>query len=281
MSKTEPTPAGTNRNTAPLLAIDATYRDPSTDALYIHQDLMQVRAAWETEAHIAPFSGKESFGDVESFVGFVERFGGDPAPFLTWSERGLRAVLDYGTFDNPGRRGVIAQHDFARSLQWLHWERLATGQAIGQQRLIEALEDYAEDIVAPDAAALLAVLRTLRATASATADTELLADGSTKVVWQKQTGVRSAEIELPSEFQIAVPVLKGHVAPTSDGKLAPVLYSLPVRLRVSVDEQAHLAFRLSMPTAERTLEAVFEDRVAAAQVLLGADHRLYRGASER
>ena len=49
-------------------------------------------------------------------------------------------------------------------------------------------------------------------------------------------------------------------------------------VRVSVDDQARLAFRLSMPSAERALEAAVADRVEVAKQALGDDFVLLRGA---
>lgn len=277
--KTDPIDvAGTH--TAPRLSIAPSYTDPVTKQTYVHQDLLATDADWQVENHIPPINRTERFGDVDGWVAYVQQFSDDNRPpFLTWSERGLQAVLDYHVSeDQPGRCQWLAVHDFTRSHAWNVWSLLANGRPRSQREVLELLEDNQADIVDPAPAQLLAVLRTLRATASATADTELLADGSTKVVWQKQTGVKSAELDLPSEFRIAIPVLKGHQAPNEQGKLAPVVYSLAVRIRASVDDQAKLALRLSMPDAERVLEAVFADRVSAAAELLGPEMALYRAA---
>ena len=130
----------------------------------------------------------------------------------------------------------------------------------------------------PDAATLVGILRTLRATVNATAQTDLNADGSTHVEFTKSSIINAGRAILPPEIKIGVPVLKGHTE-EKDGKRVPVVYRLPVRVRVSVDDQAHLAFRLTMPTAERVLESVYADRVDAAKMLLGAGGTLLRAAS--
>lgn len=264
------------------LTVVASYTDPQTGAVYVHRDLVAALGPWDVENHIPPVKRTERFGDVESWAAYVQRYAGDPdegfAPLLTWSERGLTAVLDYHTTVEPDRCQWIAEHAFERSAAWKRWEQIASGQARSQRQVLESLEDLAEDIVQPSAGELLAILRTLRATASASADSELLSDGSTRVTWSKQTGVKSAELELPATFEIAIPVLRGQTAPAADGKLVPVLYRLAVRVRVSVDDSAHLAIRLSLPGAERTLEAVLTDQVAAVRALLGEKYALYRAA---
>jgi hypothetical protein len=108
-----------------------------------------------------------------------------------------------------------------------------------------------------------------------TANAELRLDGTTSIAFTKDTAVKtgSSSVELPPRFAIAVPVLKGHV---EAGK--PVSYLIPVRVRVSVDDSAHLALRFTMPSAERILESVYEDRVNAARLLLGEGYQLLRAA---
>lgn len=286
--KTDPIDAS-GPQTAPHLTIAPAVEDQATGARYIHGDYVQVVAPYEIEAHVPPIQRTEKFGDVESWAAYILRYVTTlgqtvqpfrEAPFLTWSERGLHGILDYHMADGtPDRCQWIARHDFERSHAWNVWSLLANGKARSQRDVLEALEDNQADIVDPIPANLIAVLRTLRSTSSSKADTELQADGSTRVTFHKETGVKSAELELPSEFRIAIPVLKGHVEPTEEGKQRPVLYSLAVRIRASVDDQARLALRLSMPDAERVLEAVYADRVAAAEALLGTGHHLYRAAA--
>lgn len=279
----------TDDTTAPAVLIAATYKDPTTGALYVHQDLRLARADWEEEGHIPPAKSTERFGDVESWVQYVQRFAetaeedGETArePLLTWNTSGLRAVLDYHQgFGDAGRCQWQAFHPFLPSAQWQAWMKLANGAAIGQKSTVEALEDLAEDIREPAPADLAALLRSLRASVNAKADTELRPDGTSSVAFSKDAQVRSGsgaaagEVTLPAQIAIAIPVLKGHV----DQSGAAVLYRVAVRLRVSVDDQAHLAFRLSIPNAERVLETALLDRVAAAKQLLGESLPLLRGA---
>jgi hypothetical protein len=265
------------QNTAPRLTIAPSFQAPD-GSVYVHQDLVKVVEPWAVEAHVGPIRGAEKFGDVESWVAYVARYAGtsEHEPLLTWSEAGLRAVLDYHSADlDAGRCQWTALHPFERSDQWRAWSRLADGQARSQKQAIEALEDLAEDIQEPSAADLVGILRKLRASVNATAETELLPDGSTSVSFKKDSRVQSGEVSLPPEFAIQIPVLKGHTE-HKNGKAVPVLYRVTVRLRPSTDDQARLTFRFSMPTAERVLEAVYADRVAAAKALLGPDRALLR-----
>lgn len=282
MSTEIPTqPIGYADQHAPHLVLQEAYT-AEDGSVYVHRDLVRAVEAWEIQEHVGPPREQAVLGDVESWAEYIKRYGLPDYTLATWDERGLRATLDYHTLQDGGRCAWHAQHPFTRSSQWLAWAKLADGQPRSQRALLEALEDLAEDIIEPGAADLLGLLRTLRATVKAQADTELAEDGSTRVTYAKDASVRSGgELSLPPSLDIVIPVLKGHVTPSEggEGPPVPVRYRLTVRLRVSVDDQAKLAFRLSIPGAERVLEAVFADRVQAAKDALGEAYPLLRSAA--
>lgn len=269
--------------TAPLLAVDTYHRDPASKALFVHKDLVQVLAPWAEEAHIGPVSEQIALGDVESWAEYVGRWGGAAtgSRLITWSAHGLRAVLDYhgdkefGSESPEQRAAWVATHPFVLSTQLLAWMRLAE-RPRSQREAIEGLEDMAEDIFEPTPSTIMTLLRHLRASVNSKADTQYTEAGDTKVSFTRDAQVHNASegsAELPSIITIQVPVLKGHV--DEDGAL--VLYKLQVRLRVSVDDNARLQFRFNLPTLERTLEAVYADRVSAAKRLL-PDYTILRTA---
>lgn len=269
----------TPSQTAAKIVIAPAYTDPRTGAVYVHESLEPAVLPWESEAHISPIKAAESFGDVESWAAYVERFASVEqfAPLLTWSEAGLRAVLDYHGDDGTARRCQwTATHPFTLAPAYRKWAALADGRPKSQREVLEAFEDLGADIVEPQATELVALVRTLRATSMASADTELRADGTTRVSYTKNQTVNAGELVLPPTIAIAVQVLKGHTLSDNNVKNGPVLYRLTVRLRVSVGDDARLAFRLSMPDAERVLEAVYEDRVTAARVAVGEDYPILR-----
>ena len=256
------------------LVIEPVYVDPITRALYVHRDYDVAREDWEAETHIPPVDTDESFGDVSSFVTYVKAFA--KKPHLTWTAHGLKAVTDYHTKDAPDRCQWTADHPFVSSPEWTAWMRIASGEAIAHAKAVEVLEDRAEDIQEPDAAALMGILRNLRANVTATAQTELREDGTAAVSFSQDKTLRnpSPKVEIPPAFKIAIPVLKGHT--DTNGK--SVKYTMSVRVRVSIDNAAHLTFRFSIPLAEKVQEEVFAERVAEAKTLLGNDFTLLRGA---
>lgn len=269
---------------APHITIPSAYTDPKTGAVYVHSSLDLAIDAWEVEGHISPAKVSESFGDVDSWAQYVNTYAsdgaGDERPLITWSEKGLRAVLDYHSIDQkPNRCQWVAEMPFILSPVWRKWAALANGSPRSQREVLEAFEDLGADILEPAAADLVALVRTLRATSMASADTELRPDGTTRVSYTKNQTVSAGELVLPPTLTIAVQALKGHVVSDENGKDVPVLYRLTVRMRVSVGDDARLSFRLSMPDAERVLEAVYADRVEAARLALGADFSILRATA--
>jgi hypothetical protein len=271
MAKTLPDASGETNDSHEVL-VESAYCDVRTGALYIHEDLKKVKGDWEDEAHIPPAKATERFGDVESFAKYVTTFHTlASTPFITWNASGLRAELDYHSVVDgdvvPGRRQWIATHPFVSSPEWDAWTGIAKGHAIQQAKAVEFLEDHAADIKDPPAVDLLNLLRKMRTTVNKTAEAHVREDGTTAVTWSGDNGVaaRGGTADLPSEFTIGIPVLKGHL--NAEGKA--VLYQLVVRVRASVDDKAQLALRFSIPLAERTLETVLAERVAQATTLLG------------
>lgn len=276
MAVTQPVVDTKVSQTAPTVIVPASYKDPETGALFIHKDLLVAHGAWQEEEHIGPMKVTEKFGDVDAFVAYVVRYSEKTRALLSWNAKGLYAVLDYADEENatPGRRQWIAHHIFETSRQWKAWIALANGQAVGQKALVERLEDLGEDIASPVATDLTAILRCLRANVNTKAETVLREDGTSSVSFSKDTCVKSTSIDLPSAFEVTIPVLKGHV----DEAGRPVIYRIAVRVRVSVDDQARLAFRLTMPNAERVLEDAYTSQVVEAKTLLGDDFMLLRAA---
>ena len=273
-SKTEPTIV--NQSTAPLLAIDSSYTAPD-GSVYVHVDLVREVDAWAVEEHIPPAKAHERFGDIESFAVYTLAFSNGTTSLITWNSAGLRATLDYHNWaaDDVGRCQWTAEYAFAPSPEWLAWTALANGQPIAHKAALERLEDLAADIVSPAPLDLIAILRGLRATASSTVAVDLRPDGTSKVEATNDSRVKGpSSVDLPSELTLAIRVLKGHV--DKDGR--SVIYRVPVRLRLSVSDDARLSLRLSMPSADRILEDVYADRVALAKELLGSEFRVLRAA---
>lgn len=261
-------------NELPAIVIAPAWTDPTTGQTYVHKDLEPVIPSWAVEEHIVPLKADEAFADVESWAEYVKHYASldQEGMFLTWNSLGLRAVLDYHEAEsNPGRCQWIARQPFALSTEWKAWSSFAAGQAHPQRGAIEKLEELGEDIIDPPETDLVLLLRTLWANVAAEAETELREDGTTEVKFQKNKTVHGGNgtaVQISGLIGIAIPVLHGDTAK----------WKVNVRLRMSIDDSAHLGLRFSLMNAERVLEAVYAERVTQAKALLGDDYTLLRAA---
>jgi len=250
--------------------VHSSVTDTASKAMWVHKDLVQVRGPYEDEAHIPPMTATEHFGDVDSFVQYVVRYGGDGSHVhARWNSKGFIATLDYpAPGEIGGRRAWTANYEFCHTPQWLRWQSICGGAAIAQKTAVEWLENYADDIADPSPVELANILRHLRTTVNSKADVQIKEDGTQAVSFSKDTTVRGGGVDgeavVPNVFSISIPVLKGHI--NADGK--PVVYSIQVRLRLAVDDKDHLGVRFAMPDAERVLEDVYTDRVTLCKSLL-------------
>lgn len=235
---------------------------------YVHKDLYQVVKPWEAAEHIPPIKGDEAFGDPGSFAAFLKKYA-DKSALITWNSKGVSACLDYHYIDaDDVVVGNYAQWHaslpFVLTLQWKAWFNFANNHGWPQQKAVEFLEDHALDILEPDQGVLLTLLRNLRGTANAAAETVLRPDGTAAVKFASDRTVRgaSSDIELPAEITIGIPVLRG---------LPGAPFKLVLKLRVNVDASAHLELRLAMPQAEEVLEQVYAEMVSIVKAELNGD----------
>lgn len=270
MTNTNPAYEVDPRAAAPHLNLAPFWKDEETGAVYVHQDLAQVTAPFENEGHTGPVELIEHLGDVQSWCEYVTTFDVDGSTLCSWSENGLRAILDY-----PDRRTWSAMHMFKRTPEFNAWASIATGSPIEHRKAVEFLEDHAPEIQEPDQGSLLELIRSLRGTVNASAETDLRQDGTSSVRFSKDSRVvAGGDLTLPPEITIAIPVIRGHIG--ADG--LPVRFKLVVKLRASVGADAHLALRLTMPWAEVVLEQVYAELVASAKAQLGEKFTILRAA---
>lgn len=262
-------------HTAPTVIVSESYTDPRTGAVYLHKDLSEVIAPYQFEGHVGPTKASERLGDVASWAEYVKRYAGSVDPYLTWNAKGLVAVLDYHSSDAAGRAQWTAHHPFTYSRQWLKWTALGDGTATTHSAMIEALEDNQEDIVEPDSATLMELLRGLKLTINKNVDMQQREDGThfIQAIQDQRVAGRQGTADIPTRMSIAIPVFKGHK--DKDGN--PVLYKMTVRLRVYVTDSKAL-FRLSIPGQEATADQAIEEQITAARKLLGDKLTLWRAA---
>lgn len=284
--KITPVTGDEDEQTQPRLTIDPSVQAPD-GSFYVFDGVRgyrQVVEPWASERHIGPSRAAERLGDAESWCAYVRRYAaqaGGVDPLLTWSTAGLKAVLDYheGMGGTAGRCWWTAEHPFTTTRQWQAWQQLADNRGKSQKALIEALEERRQDIRQPDAATLVGMLRSLRATVNTAAEYALDEHGNSVLKYSREA---NTPLKLPPSITIGIPVLKGHTAVDSQGVEGPVVYALDVLIRVDIldeGDKSRPSFRLTIPNAEQALEDAVADRVAKARALLPPEFALYRAAS--
>lgn len=250
-------------------------------AHYIHKDYVKVTEAWAVEQHIGPVNVQERFGDIESWAEYVKRYSGDMEEgadletYITWNAGGLKAVLDYHT-TRAGRCGWRAEYPFQYTQEWRRWQALTTGP-IPQRKVVEALEEGFNDVVEPNAATLLDILRNLRGNVSAKASVSMRENGTSDVHFQRETNARggaAGDVELPNQITIAVPIIRGHLNDQGER----VIYRFDVKLRAIVGDNGELGLTFTILGGEVAMEQVFGDILTLAKGHLGDSFTVYRAA---
>jgi hypothetical protein len=227
--------------------------------------------------HMGPINTELEFGDVASWAAYVLRYGSNDLArlLLRWSEGGLFATFDHhtdasgagdhiDTSTRAGRDSWLARYPFVRTHELDTWEQFANGLPVSQSEAVEFLDTYAAHIQSPAAADLVALLRTLRASANHRAVTTIKPEGGTRIEFLSDqhltAGPDAMAADLPSEFTIGIPLLAGHSK----------LYALRVRVRAVVgSSNAALALRFTLPNLEASIEHAYGELVELAREALG------------
>lgn len=277
------------------LTLEPSVEDDTTGARWVHKDYVAVKEAWSDEKHQSPATDKLHFGDVESWISYVKDHGHPLITLATWNTNGLRAVLNHHVRAGEPE-AVEAFKDHVANSEWIAympfkldpsfeaWAQVCNSQSVPHTKMIEFLEDHFDEILSPDHAELIELLRALRGNYKASGETTLNADGTSRVQFNRETGVSGAgggEVTLPQTFEVRLPILRGWLETETnvdEGKAEgePVRYKLVVRLRVSVALDGHVEFRLAMPQRDRVLAQVYGEVTDMVKAELADDYPLLR-----
>lgn len=134
--------------------------------------------------------------------------------------------------------------------EWQHWAA-KDGKLMGQVEFAEHVEDGLAEIVEPNAADMLEIAQTFHAhTTAQFRSANLLHSGQVQVRYDEETTAtagKSANLEIPQTFKIAVPPFIGEDA-----------YGITARLRYRVrDGKLLLGYKLDQP--DRVVRAALSD----------------------
>jgi uncharacterized protein YfdQ (DUF2303 family) len=190
---------------------------------------------------------------LDSLVDYVMAFRSDETVLFADIERNrIVAALDYHGPALPSNVDHKATMDLPFSVEWAAWTKI-DGKMMEQLEFARFLEENANDIVAPDGAELLEICRDLQArrkvnfikAVRTSSDNE-----NFEYQDETQATTRKGEIEIPTKFEIEIPVY-------FDGRSIRFFAFLRWRL----EEGVGLKLGVALHRAEHVRQAVFKEIV--------------------
>lgn len=191
--------------------------------------------------------------DRESFVAYVNRFKTDATRifaepgFLAGGQAKVVAVIDYHDPKQADHGGHTATYAPRYSEQWQRWHK-ACASPLRQAEFAEFIEEVRADIVEPDAAALLDIVRTFKASKKVEFDSVVYQpNGDVKLGYEERTQQNGSSGSLPEQMTIGIPVYYRGAG-----------YKVPVLVRYKVGSGA-VAFALKLDRADVIEDAAFAE----------------------
>jgi len=205
---------------------------------------------------------------ADSLVDYVGFFGQDETILFADIEAStIRGLIDYhGASEGPGGADSIPQHVDHRvtltlpfSEEWRTWKAI-DGKMLDQLSFARFLEENAVDIEAPSGADLLEVCRDLQAVRRVDFRKAVRTNTDNEnfeYTDETETRTRNGSVEVPSKFQLRIPVYFGGQSVT--------LYAF-LRWRLV---ETSLELGIQLHRAEHVRQAVFKEIVADASSRTG------------
>lgn len=151
--------------------------------------------------------------DKDSFVAYVQRYQSDRTRifaepgFLTQGGAAVvTAVLDYHAPGSPDRCQHVAVYMPRYSDQWKRWQS-ACAKPFAQGEFAEFIEEVRSDIVEPEAARLLDIVRTFKASKRVEFDSVTYQpNGDVTLNYDEKTQQRGTSGALPEKMKVGIPV---------------------------------------------------------------------------
>lgn len=208
--------------------------------------------------------------DRDSFVSYVKRFAtaatrifAEPG-FLSGGQAKVVAVIDYHEPNKADHGRHVVTYAPRYSEQWSRWVN-ACASPMRQAQFAEFIEEVRADIREPDAAQLLDIVRTFKASKRVEFDSVVYQpNGDVKLGYEERTEQRGSSGSLPEQMKLGIPVyFRG----------AP--YAVPVFVRYRVESGA-VVFALKIDRADVIEEAAFSELTTAINEATAIDVYLGR-----
>jgi len=219
-----------------------------------------------------PFRAKASvtMHDRDSFVGYLNRFKKEATRifaepgFLAGGQAKVVGVIDYHSPNAPDHGGHSATYAPRYSEQWVRWQN-ACKQPLRQAEFAEFIEEVRNDIVTPDAAQLLDIVRTFKASKRVEFDSVVYQpNGDVKLGYEERTEQKGTSGTLPEQMTLGIPVYYRGTG-----------YKVPVLVRYKVANGA-VMFSLKLDRADIIEDAAFAELTKASSEATSIDCYLGR-----
>lgn len=200
-------------------------------------------------------TGTTTVRDAASFLTYYGKHHDDATEVYSDVEAlSVTAVLDAHAADAPRFGDHRLVLSLRRTKAWQQWLTL-DGHLVSQDEFANFLEDHLPELVDPDAATMLEIAQSIKATTKAEFQSGTrLQSGERKFVFTedtKATAGAKGDLTIPEVFEIAVAPFEGAAA-----------YKMRARFRYRID-RGHLTLGFKLEQPEERAKAAFADVLTA------------------
>lgn len=215
--------------------------------------------------------GAVTVHDRDSFVAYVNRFKTDDTRifaepgFLANGVARIVAIIDYHGPNAPAHGVHSVTYALRYSEQWQRWTKTCAGAALKQAEFAELIEEARADIVEPEAAKLLDIVRVFKASKKVEFDSlAYQPNGDVKLVYDERTQQTGSSGPLPEVMKLGIPVYFRGAG-----------YAVPVFVRYRMAD-ARVVFALKMDRADVIEDSAFNELVSSVSEATSIDAYLGR-----